>query len=225
MEELTLRFDVPEGASDRVERFALLSNWDHGNLVPESAPELPAPRAKLTETETRIASNHLLEALSALEIDGVRDARRMADLGSGAGFPGLVLAAALPDTRVTLVERYPHLSVYLRNAAADLGLENVEVEGGPVESWTEEPGAYDLVTSRKMGRPDTILGWIGPLLAPGGLAVLFYKERDAGSEALGTTAAVTMGLTRSAVIPVATTDRKGRVLTDRKHLHVFRKAA
>ena len=51
---------------------------------------------------------HIADSLSGLELPAVRDARRVADLGAGAGFPGLVLAAALPDAHVALVERTPH---------------------------------------------------------------------------------------------------------------------
>ena len=134
----------------------------------------------------------------------------MADVGSGAGFPGLVLAIALPSTRVSLIERHSHLAGYLRNAAADLGLDNVEVEVVPVESWTEGVDVYDLITSRKMGRPNTILGWVAPLLRPGGVAVLFYKERGSESESLAVGAAAANGLAVGEVVPVPTTERRGQ---------------
>ena len=223
VEELATRFDLPKGAADRLERFVRVSNWDHRNLVPDSAPGLPEPRVEFTEEQARMASNYLVEALSTLQVADVRRTRRMADVGSGAGFPGLVLAIALPKTRVTLVERHPHLSGYLRNFADDLGLKKVEVERLPVEEWTEGLGTHDLVTSRKMGRPNTILGWVAPLLAPGGIAVLFYKEREAEAEAMAAELAAANDLTVSEIVPVPATERRGRVTANKKHLHVFRK--
>jgi 16S rRNA G527 N7-methylase RsmG len=104
---------------------------------------------------------------------------------------------------VSLVERHSDLAGYLRNAAADLGLDSVEVELVPVESWTEGTGAYDLVTSRKMGRSNTILGWVAPLLRPGGLAVLFYKERVPEAEAMAAEAAAANKLSVSEIVPVS----------------------
>lgn len=90
------------------------------------------------------------ETLSALALEQVRTSQRMADLGTGAGFPGLALAIALADTQVALVENDPKKSGFLREVSGVLGLTNVEVVGLPLQSWTEGVGTCDLVTSRRV---------------------------------------------------------------------------
>ena len=65
---------------------------------------------------------HVADSLAGLRIPAVRAAHRIADLGSGGGFPGLVLAIALPEAQVALVESVVKKAAFLRGAAADLGL-------------------------------------------------------------------------------------------------------
>ncbi|MCZ4493901.1 MAG: rRNA ((527)-N(7))-methyltransferase RsmG, partial [Conexibacter sp.] len=68
---------------------------------------------------------HVADSLAGLEVPAVRDARTIADLGSGGGFPGLALAAALPAAQVTLVESVGKKCEFLRRAADEAGLANV----------------------------------------------------------------------------------------------------
>ena len=91
---------------------------------------------------------HVADALVALELDRVRAARRIADLGAGAGFPGLVLAAALPDAAVALVEANGRKCAFLTRAAEAMGLANVEIVAARAESWPDGIGSRDLVTAR-----------------------------------------------------------------------------
>src|SRR5918911_362016 len=72
----------------------------------------------LVEHLLPVRERHVADSLVALEIDAVRAARRIADIGSGAGWPGLALAAALPEARVTLVESAVRHSRYLEKAVA-----------------------------------------------------------------------------------------------------------
>ena len=70
---------------------------------------------------------HVADSLSALEIPALRTAGLIADLGAGGGLPGLVLAATLPDARVVMVESHNRKCAFIRDAAAAMGLRNVEV--------------------------------------------------------------------------------------------------
>ncbi len=94
------------------------------------------------------------------------------DIGTGAGFPGMVLAIAMPNTRFTLVEPLAKRSSFLQFVKADLGLENVDVKGVRVEQLKSEP--YDLITSRAVTDTGMLLKLSEPFCVPGTL-LLFYK--------------------------------------------------
>lgn len=223
IDELAADFELGDGAADALELHVRFANWENANFVPESVPKLPDPSPQLSERGLRGAPNLLLESLSVLEVESIRHCRHVADIGSGAGFPGIVLAIALPDADVTLIERDPDRREYLRREAAALGLKNVEVEQTPVHVWSEGHGKFDLVTARKVGRPNTIIGWAAPLLVPGGTAALFYGPRDPASEALAAPAADANDLILTEIRPVPATTRRGDVVTHKKHVYVYRK--
>ncbi len=90
----------------------------------------------------RAVDVHVADSLSALGIDAVSRARRVADIGAGPGFPGLALAAALPHTRVAVVESVGRKAAFLRRAAAAAGLDNVTV----VDQRVEASGRRDAST-------------------------------------------------------------------------------
>jgi len=105
---------------------------------------------------------------------------RVADLGSGAGLPGLVLALARPDLAVTLVEPMARRVEFLTEACESLGAENATV----VRGRAEELGGghdFDVVTSRALAPLTRLLAWSLPLVAPGG-AVLAMKGSSASVE-------------------------------------------
>ena len=120
---------------------------------------------------------HILDSLAALPVlerlGLPRD--RVADLGSGAGLPGIPLAIFLPDTSVTLVERMEKRVRFLENQKARLGLSNVEIAHAEAE---KAPGPYDLVTFRAF-RPFSerkLFLSVTKLVTPGG-AIAAYKGR------------------------------------------------
>lgn len=94
------------------------------------------------------------------------------DIGTGAGFPGMILAMALPGTRVTLVEPLKKRSGFLQFVKADLGLDNVTVKSCRVEELP--PCSFDLVTSRAVTDTQLLLKLSAPYLHEGSL-LLFYK--------------------------------------------------
>jgi 16S rRNA (guanine527-N7)-methyltransferase len=137
---------------------------------------------------------HVADSLVALQLPEVRRARAIADLGSGGGFPGLVLAAALPDARVALVESAARKCDFLRRAAAAAGLINAEVVHARAEAWPAGIGAHDLVTARALAPLPVVLEYAAPLLRRGGAAVAWKGRRDPAEEADGAAAAAILGL-------------------------------
>ena len=101
----------------------------------------------------------------------MRDARRIADLGSGAGWPGFALAAALPEARVALVDSASRHCRYLARAAEDAGVTNVDVVHARAEGWPAGIGAHDLVTARALAALPVLCEYAAPLLADGGSLV------------------------------------------------------
>lgn len=94
----------------------------------------------------------------------------VADIGSGAGLPGLVLAIVRPDLRVTLIEPLLRRTAFLSEASAALGLDNVEVVRGRAETL-HGARRFDVVTSRAVAPLDRLLAWSMPLVAPEGALV------------------------------------------------------
>ena len=170
-----------------------------------------------------VVSSTLAESLAGLELEPVRGARHIADIGSGAGFPGLVLAIALPEARVTLIEKVREKCSFLRRASEELSLGNVEVVQGTVQRWTEGAGACDVVTSRKVGRLDTVVEWSAPLLAPTAAVALWpgRSDFDEGANAAGSAAdaAQAAGLRLAKVHPIPSMTRRGKRVV--KHLYLY----
>ncbi len=104
----------------------------------------------------------------------------VADLGSGAGLPGLVLAIARPDLRVTLVEPMARRVAFLDEARTRLGLDGVEVVRERAEQWTEQQ-RFDVVTARALAALPKLLGWAMPLVADDG-QLLAMKGLSAAEE-------------------------------------------
>ena len=163
---------------------------------------------------------HVADALVALELERVRSARRIADLGAGAGFPGLVLAAALPDATVALVEATGRKCAFLERAAEATGLANVAVVHARAEAWPAGIGSHDLVTARAVAPLAVLVEYAAPLLAHGGALVAWKGRRDREEERDGAGAAAATGLDAVEVRPVAPW-----IGAEHLHLHVYMKVA
>lgn len=94
------------------------------------------------------------------------------DIGTGAGFPGMILAMGMPDTHFTLVEPLAKRASFLQFVKADLGLQNVEVKAVRVEQLPPQP--YDLITSRAVTDTNMLLKLSEPFRKQGAV-LLFYK--------------------------------------------------
>ncbi|GGN25268.1 16S rRNA (guanine527-N7)-methyltransferase [Actinoplanes campanulatus] len=111
------------------------------------------------------------------------------DVGSGAGLPGLVLAIARPDLRVTLVEPLARRTAFLTETVEDLGLDNVTVLRGRAEEVVDVLPGADVVTARAVAALDKLAGWCLPLAAVGG-RLLAMKGSSAAEEIAEHTAAI-----------------------------------
>jgi 16S rRNA (guanine527-N7)-methyltransferase len=124
----------------------------------------------------RLWERHLLNCAVVADpaADLVASGSRVADVGSGAGLPGLVWALARPDLDVVLIEPLLRRSTFLTEAVGALGLGGrVEVLRGRAEEVLRDPSwrPVDVVTARAVAPLARLVGWTTPLLAPGGLLV------------------------------------------------------
>ncbi len=111
------------------------------------------------------------------------DAKTLADLGSGAGFPGLVLAAMLPQLAVTLHEATLKKCTFLHTAAERMGL-HVAIENARMEDLSPRP--FDAVTARACAPLPELLEYAHSFVGPNSVC-LFLKGRNVGSELTGAT--------------------------------------
>ena len=114
-------------------------------------------------------THHLLDSLSIvphlLRVTGDSSARVL-DVGSGGGLPGIVLAIAVPQARVSLVDAVQKKCAFLTQAQLELGLPNVEVRHARVE--TMRAPMFDVIVSRALTTLDQFIRWTRHLLRPGG---------------------------------------------------------
>jgi 16S rRNA (guanine527-N7)-methyltransferase len=165
---------------------------------------------------------HVEDSLTGLDLVG--SPGRIADVGSGAGFPGLVLAAALPETQVDLIESVGRKADFIARAIAAAALPNARSISLRSEEWaaTEPPaggaGAYDVVTARAVGRMSTLAELASPLLRDGGLLVAWKGRRDPDEEA-----ELERATERLAMEPIRVVAVGERAGSQHRHLHLVRK--
>ena len=179
----------------------------------------PDPHTTITEP-TDVVARHLADSLVALELDDLRTATAIADIGAGAGFPGLPLAIALPGARVDLIESARRKCAVIDRLARAAGLPNVRAVPERVEAWAAADGAaaYDVVTARALAALPVLVEYAAPLLCHGGVLVAWKAARDADEEHAGKAAAALLGLELDEVRRVVPFEGA----RDR-HLHVYRK--
>ena len=149
----------------QAQRYAdLLSTWgvERGMIGPREVP--------------RLWDRHLLNCVAV--VPRLPQGCTVADVGTGAGLPGLVWAIARPDVRMTLVEPLLRRVSFLEEVVGDLDLTNVEIVRARAE---EHRASYDVVTARAVASLDKLTTWCWPLVGPGGV-LLAMKGRSAPEE-------------------------------------------
>ena len=142
----------------------------------------------------KVLDDHLADSLVALDLEEIRAAAALADLGSGAGVPGLPLAIALPGARVALVESAARKCVFLERAALRCEAANARVVNARAEDWPKGLEAFDLVTARALAPLDVVVEYAAPLLVVGGTLVAWRGRRNPDAEDAAARAAARLGL-------------------------------
>ncbi len=161
---------------------------------------------------------HLGDSLVALELDSLSAPGRIADLGAGAGFPGLALAVALPDAEVRLVESQTRKCTFMEGVIGRSCIANANVVCARAEEWEEGVGANDVVLARALASPSVVVEYAAPLLRIGGTLVDWRGRRESEAERLGLDAARQLGLDLVEVRHVQPFEGARD-----HHLHVYRK--
>ena len=148
----------------------------------------------------RLWTRHVLNSAVIAEL--IADGASVVDIGSGAGLPGIPLAIARPDVRVTLVEPLERRTRFLLEMVDALGLSNCRVVRGRAEDVVAECGNSDVVTSRAVAPLHRLVTWSAPLAREGGL-VLAMKGGSAHEELTRDEKAVTAaGLVDAEVLEI-----------------------
>jgi 16S rRNA (guanine527-N7)-methyltransferase len=207
LSELAEHWELPAGATAQLRQILDLVEAEPTSITTVRDPE-------------RGVDLHVADSLAGLAVPALRDAATIADLGAGGGFPGLALAAALPDARVTLVESVGKKCKFLRRTADAAGLTNVEIVNARAEAWWDGLGTQEVVTARALAPLNVVVEYAAPLLAEGGTLVAWKGRRDPSAEADGLAAAEIVGLEADPdPIPVVTSIHGA----DARHLYVYLK--
>jgi 16S rRNA (guanine527-N7)-methyltransferase len=167
---------------DRIERFAAtLALW--GPKINLTAHPTD-PDEIVFHVFDSIIPVSLAVSSKVLRLGSFDRERRFLDVGSGAGFPGLVIAAAI-NAQVTLVESRRKRASFLNEAIIEMGLRNAHVETMRAESLDVRDG-FDLITARAVGVPLDMFKLAGRGLHPGGVLMLYVSAAqnfDASADA------------------------------------------
>jgi 16S rRNA (guanine527-N7)-methyltransferase len=181
IEALAERWALPDGAGEQLRVL-------HRLLVEDPL----APTA--VRDPIKVLDDHLADSLVALDLAQIRSATALADLGSGAGVPGLPLAIALPGAHVALVESAGRKCAFLERAVARCGVANATAVHARAEAWPEGIGAFDVVSARALAPLDVVAEYAAPLLRLGGTLVAWRGRRDQVAEDAAARAAAKLGL-------------------------------
>jgi 16S rRNA (guanine527-N7)-methyltransferase len=180
---LTERWELPGESSSRLEE--LLVYLANDPLAPTSVKD-----------PMRAVDVHVADSLSGLQVEGLRELSHLVDIGSGAGFPGLVLALAMPAASFDLVEATRRKCAFLERVISRVRIENARVICLRIEEWGsgEGAGAYSGAVVRAVGSLATLLEYAAPLLLPAGKLVAWKGRRDPEEERQAVKAADVLGM-------------------------------
>ncbi len=138
-------------------------------------------------TAAEIVEKHFLDSLALLPLLDLHGGPEVSllDVGSGAGFPGLVLAAARPELRVTLLEPRQKRTAFLRHITRTLGLSNVQVREERLEPGQVLPEQFTFITSRAVAAPEIFLPLIEANAGPETVVILMLAAAERQSWDVG----------------------------------------
>jgi len=170
---LSLGIQMPAEAEKLFERHAaLLYEWNRSlNLT-----RIPQEEA---------AEKHFLDSLTALLVPEVMEARRLIDIGSGAGFPGIPLKVVRPELDVTLVDSVGKRVKFLETVIKDLNLQGISCYHARAEEMGQDEKhreKYDVAIGRAVANLAVLSEYLLPLVRPG--AVMVAMKGPAGSDEL-----------------------------------------
>ncbi|HWD21626.1 MAG TPA: 16S rRNA (guanine(527)-N(7))-methyltransferase RsmG [Burkholderiales bacterium] len=165
-----LGFELPGGARDKLLQYvALLEKWNRTfNLTAIREPG-------------EMVSHHLLDSLVVAPHLRLSAGARIADVGSGAGLPGIPLAIACPHWDVTLNDSNTKKTAFMRQAAIELHLANVSVHEGRVQGWNPAQ-RFAAVISRAFAEFSEFIAACRHLVAPGGVLAAMKGAAPAAAE-------------------------------------------
>ncbi|MBS1679949.1 MAG: 16S rRNA (guanine(527)-N(7))-methyltransferase RsmG [Actinobacteria bacterium] len=200
------------------------------SLSPASRRSLETVLALLAEERASVSSVvdrrawkvHVEDSLTGLEVPELREAERIADVGAGAGFPGLVLAVVLPEAQVDLIESVGRKTAFITRAAEAAGIPNATAVTARAEdvARSEARETYDVVTARAVGRLSTLAELASPLLRENGALIAWKGKRDAEEEDQLDRASEALSMRPEAILDVG-----HRAGSEYRHLHIIRKSA
>jgi 16S rRNA (guanine527-N7)-methyltransferase len=195
-------------------------------LLLDALASEPDPHTAISDPASAVEV-HVADSLSGLEVEALRAAGRVVDVGAGAGFPGLALAVALPAAQVDLIESARRKAAVIDRLRQAAKIENARAVVARAEEWARTPPAlgggrevYDVVTARAVAPLPVLVEYAAPLLRVNGVLVAWKGARDPAEEGPGKTAADEVGLA-----PVGVRRVEPFAGARNRHLHVYRKVA
>ena len=170
----------------------LLGSYEQSNVIGTREPR-------------RILVDHILDSLSCFLFEPLGEARRLADVGSGGGLPGVPIKIARPALQTALLESTGKKTRFLRHAIERLRLDGVEVVEGRVEEVAHSRGhrgTYDVVTARAVARLSVVAEYCVPLLKVGGHVISMKAKLGTEEFSEGERAAQRLGARVSEVLRV-----------------------
>lgn len=163
---------------------------------------------------------HVADSLTGLQVPELGDARRIADVGAGAGFPGLALAAALPEAQIDLIESIGRKCAFMNRAIEAAKIANATVLNLRSEDLAASDAreSYDIVTARAVGRLSTLAELASPLLKPNSVLIAWKGKRDEEEEEQLQRASESLAMRPETILDVGT-----EAGSRHRHLHVVRK--
>ena len=199
--------------------------WLAGDLVQRLEPMLqmlvsePTSLSSVTNPyEARRV--HVADSLSGLAAPEVSGSSRVADIGSGAGFPGVPLAMALPEAEFVLIDSVGKKVRFIDSVIERLELGNARGVNARSEEWAagEGAGAYDLVTARAVAPLQALAELASPLLEDGGSLVAWKGEREVEEEEKLASLESKLAMKLDRVVPVRPYESSRE-----RHLYVVKK--